>query len=348
MSAGGDVTADLRPFGFPLELDGDDRRVVVIGDLNGHDRLLGLLLEGTGLVDGRGAWIGGRTILVQLGDVVNRGDGSRAAMDRLIRLRVEARDVGGEVIWLLGNHEVMTALGHEAYVSADEYMEFATDAELARFHDRRTRYVYELLGEPDLPRRVGPIGGRIRAWEEDNAPGKQAFRAAMAEDGVYGRHLRGLPAAVRVGDAVFAHGGISPRWARLGIEGIAAEVRMEWDRKPVAYQSLDPNGVLRDPLSPVWNRVFCVSGAESVQRDLAAVLEALQVRRMVVGHTRTDSVGGELGRPLARHQGRVIMADVGIGEPGEPGAALVIEDDELRWWSPLRGWGRVCGGGATR
>ena len=47
--------------------------------------------------------------------------------------------------------EVMTALGHEAYVSADEYMEFAAPEAIDRFYTQRTRFVYELLGSPETP-----------------------------------------------------------------------------------------------------------------------------------------------------------------------------------------------------
>lgn len=325
---------------YPTQLDAVGR-VVVVGDLNGHDHLLAQLLHGTGLIDREGHWSGGSAVLVQLGDVVNRGSSARAAMDRLIGLRHEAREEGGEVIWVLGNHEVMTALGHEAYVAADEYLEFARPAEIARYHERRTRFVYELLGEPDVVRRVEPIGGRIRAWEEDHAPGKGAFRAAFGPKGDYGRVLRTLPAAVKIDDNVFVHGGISPRWAEEGIAGIQSAVARAWEAGPVGYQALDPGGVLRDPLSPVWNRVYCVSSAETVERDADEALERLGAQRMIVGHTRTESVGGAPGLPLLRQGGRVVMADVGIGEPGEPGSALVIEEGEVRWWSPVHGWGRL-------
>ena len=56
---------------------------------------------------------------------------------------------------------------------------------------------------------------------------------------------------------------------------------------------------------------------------------------MVVGHTRTDSVeSGRLGTPLVRQRGRLIMSDVGIGDPGEAGCALVVEKNRIECWSP--------------
>jgi hypothetical protein len=43
---------------------------------------------------------------VQLGDILDRGDGERQCMDLLFKLKEEAREAGGQVHVLLGNHEV--------------------------------------------------------------------------------------------------------------------------------------------------------------------------------------------------------------------------------------------------
>lgn len=312
-------------------------RLVVIGDLNGHLRLLERLMLGTGLVDDEGAWVGGQAVLIQMGDVVNRGSTSRAAMDRLLNLQTQARRAGGDVIWLLGNHEVMTALGHEAYVSADEYLEFASPDEVARFVDDRTRYVYELLGPPSVAQRVDPIAGLVQAWEESHAPGKEAFRAAFAVDGSYGEVIRRLPIAVRRGPLLFVHGGLGPIWAELGLDGLDMMTREAWARMPAGYQELEANGIFRDPLGPLWHRAFCMSDAPTVCEDALTALDTLDAARMVVGHTRTETVDGTTGVPLLRQGGRVLMTDVGMGEPGEPGSALVIENGQIDVWSPVDG-----------
>lgn len=319
-------------------------RLAVIGDLNGHDQLLEQLLFGVGLIDIDGAWSGGDAWLVQLGDVVNRGTSSRAALERLIALRSQARAAGGEVLMLLGNHEVMTALGHEAYVTADEYMEFAEPSEVERFLAERTRHIYELLGPPDEPRGVAPIAGQIRAWEESNAPGKEAFALGFSADGELGRFIRSLPVALRIGPLAFVHGGLSPHWAREGLDTLDALAVDEWARAaPHGYYALEPEGLFRDPLGPLWHRMFCVSSGAAATRDAWDVARVLGVERVVVGHTRTDSVpGGRSGWPLLRQQGRVLMTDVGIGEPGEPGAMLLVEDGEIDVWSPIHGRQTLC------
>ncbi len=320
----------------PYTLEQDlPARMVVIGDLNGQYNLLERYLTDLKLLRRNGTWAGGRTVLVQIGDIVNRGPGARASMDLVMRLRPQAREAGGEIVWLLGNHEVMSTLGHEAYVSADEYLEFASNDEVDHFFYERTRYIYELLGAPDVPSYVEPVGGKVKAWEEHNAPGKKAYRFAMGPDGIYGRYIRQLPIALRYGKLLLVHGGLSPQWAQLGLSGLAAASEEAWASRPKFYQELDPSGIFRDPLGPLWHRAYCVSNAHVVKEDAHEALNMVGCTQMLVGHTRTDSVeGGHPSVPLARQGGRVIMTDVGLGEPGEAGCALVVEKGRIEYWSP--------------
>ena len=310
-------------------------RTVVVGDLNGQVGLLRRLLLGLRLIRKDERWCGGRSVLVQMGDIPNRGGGARAAMDLLLRLREEARAAGGDVYWLLGNHEVMSTLRHEAYVWPDEYLEFATAEDIETFQLERTRYVYELLGPPEAVGVVEPVGGRLRAWEEANAPGRALYRALMGADGVYGRAIRSLPIAFTLGPLLFVHGGLSPSWAELGLDELAKRASDAWGARPEFYQELDPQGVFRDPLGPLWHRAYCVGNAKVVRDDLQETLKLLGASQMLVGHTRTDSVPeGSPSVPLVRHRGRLVMTDVGLGEPGEPGCALVIERGRIEMWTP--------------
>jgi hypothetical protein len=80
-------------------------RILAVGDVHGdYDRFVELLRAG-GAIDQENKWIGGKMHLVQTGDVIDRGPGSRQAMDLLKRLEREAGDAGGRVHPLIGNHE---------------------------------------------------------------------------------------------------------------------------------------------------------------------------------------------------------------------------------------------------
>jgi len=311
------------------------RRVVVVGDLNGQGALLLKMLRGLRLVTRDNHWSGGKTVLVQMGDLPNRGPAPRMAMDLLLNLQREARAAGGDVVWILGNHEVLSALGHEAYVTAEEYLEFATEEELETFYHERSRFQFQFLGTHRADGLVPPMGGPLRAWEEENAPGKTFYRHSMGPHGLHGRAIRSLPIAVRFGPLLFVHGGLTPRWAEHGLAGLDSLARETWASRPVAYDALDPHSILRDPLGPLWNRVYCLASAVRVGGDLQEALRIVGALRMIVGHTRTDAApGGITGRPLVRHGGRLIMSDVGLGEPGDSGAALVIERGRIDVWCP--------------
>src|SRR5208282_3857873 len=70
-------------------------------------------------------WTGGKTTLVQVGDVLDRGPKPREAMDLLMSLEKEAPQAGGRVVGLLGNHEMMNIMGDLRYVTAVNYASFA-------------------------------------------------------------------------------------------------------------------------------------------------------------------------------------------------------------------------------
>jgi hypothetical protein len=78
---------------------------VAVGDLHADLDACRKLLGAAGLVDGD-SWRGGRAILVQLGDVIDRGPESVATYDYLADLQTRARKGHGIVVRLLGNHEV--------------------------------------------------------------------------------------------------------------------------------------------------------------------------------------------------------------------------------------------------
>ena len=76
-----------------------------------------MLLQIAKLVDDESNWIGGTCHLVQLGDILDRGDSERSCIDLLFKLRKQAEEAGGKVHVLLGNHEVMNVALDFRYVT---------------------------------------------------------------------------------------------------------------------------------------------------------------------------------------------------------------------------------------
>jgi len=88
------------------------RRRVVVGDVHGELKALTQILVHAGLLSPEKTWRGGETILVQTGDVVDRGPHSRGAVSLLRHLQEEAAAAGGAVVRCCGNHELWLLQGY--------------------------------------------------------------------------------------------------------------------------------------------------------------------------------------------------------------------------------------------
>eukprot|EP00756_Hemistasia_phaeocysticola_P014661 Hpha_TRINITY_DN15350_c1_g1::TRINITY_DN15350_c1_g1_i1::g.88813::m.88813 len=95
------------------------RRVVAVGDLHGDFHNGVMTLRQAGVVDAKGNWSGGETLLIQMGDLADRGPEVCELYDLFTKLRRQAEDVGGEVVNLFGNHEMMNLQGNNKYTMSE-------------------------------------------------------------------------------------------------------------------------------------------------------------------------------------------------------------------------------------
>src|SRR5690606_3460367 len=125
------------------------------------------------------------------------------------------------------------------------------------------------------------------------------------------RMLAGRRVAVIVGDTVFAHAGPS---AGDDLEAINRATRC-W----LAGEGPAP-GLLADDDGPVWTRAYGGEAPDCAR--LAAALDALGARRMVVGHTiQPGGIGGAC-------EGRLWRIDVGMSRAyGGPIEVLELRGD---------------------
>ncbi|RME24699.1 MAG: metallophosphatase [Deltaproteobacteria bacterium] len=118
-----------RPVGTP-----PPGRVVAIGDLHADLDAALATLQLAGVADATGRWTGGTTVLVQTGDLTDRGPDSKEVIELLMSLRQQAADAGGRVVPLLGNHELMNMMGDWRYVTPQDIADFGSvDARRAAF-----------------------------------------------------------------------------------------------------------------------------------------------------------------------------------------------------------------------
>lgn len=127
------VNGSLRPITVsgnpPTFVSASGRRIVAVGDLHGDLSKTRRALEMAGVLssDGQDLWIGGETVLVQLGDILDRGEDEIAILSLLRSLDIQAKSTGGAVFQVNGNHETMNVEGDFRYVDPgafDECIDF--------------------------------------------------------------------------------------------------------------------------------------------------------------------------------------------------------------------------------
>lgn len=287
----------------PCEFENVER-VVAVGDVHGaYDRFIEIL-RAVAVVDARGRWVGGRTHLVQTGDVVDRGPDSRKVLDLLQQLERDAPKSGGRVHALVGNHEAMRLLGDARYIVPGEYAGFKTSDS-----DELRKQVVESL----------PADVREQVMRETPL-GRIEMLRAFGQNGAYGKFLRGLNAVVRINGVLFMHGGISPAVAPLPCADINARIRKELSVDLETTKKAPEATLAAGEEGPLWYRGLA-SEPESFAPRLDEILKAQHAAAIVIGHTvRTD------GRIAVRFGGKVFVIDTGM-QPAyvKTGAASALE-----------------------
>jgi hypothetical protein len=253
-------------------------RIVAVGDLHADFDAWRAIARDAGLIDARGRWTGGATVLVQMGDIPDRGPDSRSIVEDLMRLEREAVRAGGRVIVLVGNHEAMMLTGDMRYVSAGEIARFADRQSPARREAvwRANQASIEAFYRASDPA-MEPAAIR-KAWLQTMPLGKVELMAAWHPKGAIGRWVLDKPAVARVGETLFVHGGIGPAYLDWPLERLNAEVRAA-----LAAQDPAPDAIINDPDGPLWFRGY--AHPEGVEPLLAQVLERHGVKRKVIAHT---------------------------------------------------------------
>ena len=268
------------------------RRLVAVGDLHGDLGATRAVLRAAGAIDDKDAWIGGDLVVVQTGDQLDRGDDERAIVDLLDRLVEDAKKAGGALHVLNGNHEIMNVALDFRYVTEGGFKDFA-DVPFAPLADTKLQA---------LPAKAMPRG------------------AAFLPGGPYAKRMAQRHLTVIVGDTVFVHGGVLPKHARYGLGKMEKQVRA-W----MEGTAPSPPSIVTSEDGPIWTRRYSAAPDRDDCKILTEALDALSVKRMVVGHTV------QRGGISPGCDKKVWRIDVGLAAHyGGPSEALEITGDEVR------------------
>jgi hypothetical protein len=215
------------------------RRIVAIGDIHGSIDGVTSILKVTGLIDNSRKWTGGTTQLLQTGDYMDRGAGTRAVLDLLMDLESKAKNAGGRAFAVLGNHEVMNLVGETRDATPDIFATFA-DANSEKRREsawqdyaRLAEYKKE-KGEP-----VPSVYAQSKEqWLSARPRGFVEYKEALSAKGKYGAWLRGKPIVTEVDGNIFMHAGINPANPPEKIDDLNTQVRDEIRKMDRLVQTL--------------------------------------------------------------------------------------------------------------
>jgi hypothetical protein len=351
---------------FGLAMSPGQPRIVAVGDVHGDLNSFVAILKAAQILDGNGKWSGGKSILVQTGDVLDRGAQGRQSLDLLMQLEQQAFKQGGRVYPLLGNHEVMNLMGDLRYVPAEEYANFATpqsDKLLKQGYESFKQFRIRKAAEQKLP--APEFTPQMEEeWLKARPRGFLEHRDAYGPRGKYGKWLRKQNAVADVNHNIFLHGGISPKVSPITIQQINDRIHKELalfdqckkvmeEQKLIlpfftfnemidaAKQELDvrkkdetleaflglSSWLSVYPEGPLWFRGYAQWTDDELSAALPALLETYKAHRIIVGHTVMEK-----GDIRTRGSNAVIMIDTGMNRAfypeGRP-SALEIQGDKL-------------------
>ena len=233
------------------------KRIIAIGDIHGDYKATIMALKKAKLIDSKKKWIGGDTVVVQLGDQLDLGgrgelvkdeDSEFKIMNLFDKLHKQAKKQGGAVYSLIGNHELMNVLGDFTYTS---------ELGIKHFGSRKQRHDYFQAG------------------------GKIAIKMAKRRTVV-----------LRIGDWIFVHGGITSKIATnyklVEINTIMRNYLMGNKKlgstKAFKQLFLNTNSLL-------WTRKYSEDRVDC--KELQNTLKILGAKHMVVGHTPQNNINSK-------------------------------------------------------
>ncbi len=228
-------------------------KLFVVADMHGEYEILARALVAHRIVNAQLAWSFGRGHLVVLGDVLDRGPNHTEILWLLYELEAQARQAGGGVHLVLGNHETMVMRGDLRYLHpkySRSAIVLGVDS-YARLFDARSVLGQWLRSRPAvlrIGRRLYLHGGLSRALVE------RGYGLAAVNAGVRAALADAPPA------------------------GVSARERAEF---------------LMGPLGPLWYRGYFPEQADfptASAADIDAVLKHFDADTILVGHTIVPTI----------------------------------------------------------
>ena len=303
-------------------------RIIVIGDIHGDLEMCINTLTLAKVIDKDYKWCGGKTVIVQVGDQLDRCrfnnidnipcDNINATQndegnDWLIlryftKLHQQAQKVGGAVYSLLGNHELMNVNGDMRYVSYKGLQEFKN----FKYKNNNNEIVNYWINKNNKTNYFYVDGKTSRKWAFKPGNPVSEFLACT-------RHT-----AIIIGSNIFVHGGLLPSIVKkYNIKDLNNLMSLYLLNK-IKDQTHIHNDIFgANDESPLWNRTFGNIGKKKYtniseylkERDticptlLNPLKELYKVDKIFIGHTPLldDGIGSVCNK-------KIWLTDIGLSK----------------------------------
>jgi len=325
-------------------------KIIAVGDIHGDYKAFIEILNGTGLINNKLHWTGGKTHLVQIGDVMDRGDYAKEILDLLMKLEKEAEEAGGKVHMLIGNHEELNIAGlifnRGDEFTARQLVSFLPDG----YRKKQIKKFRKILGNNPAKKTDSDSfwdSDLIPFWEnmlnelktDRRHPARREYMYNFNK--IYGRWIVQRNAAIKINNIIFVHGGISEKFSKWGLKKINNRLRVELeDLRRAAMDFTRPfipgyqRQIVYNPNGPYWYRDFATMDQDAFKENVDRILNNLEAEYMVIAHTPRVIKTKE---DMQLFQGRVWIIDTGISEPyrkymGGRLSALIINSGKFDVW----------------
>ncbi len=288
-------------------------RIIAIGDVHGAAGAFVGILQRAGLIDAQRRWSGGKAVLVQTGDLTDRGAAVSETLDLLMALEKQAASAGGKVHMLLGNHEVMNMLGEMRDVAPETAASFGGEAAYLAAFAKDGRYGKWLRSKPIAVQIEGTAFMHAGINLEFTTESLDSLnRRVRREIDQWDAAVRLLHEKKLVGPAPLLIDVVNA--ARTEIDRLNAAIKEEKipdDAQRIAALVPPAANIQLSALfhgdGPMWYRGFSTWSDEEGTARMSAVLKQHRVRRFVTGHTPQPD-----GRITERFGGSLFLIDTGM------------------------------------
>ena len=246
-------------FKNPKSTTNTTSKIIAISDIEGNFNGFSSFLEKQNVIDSNFNWIFENGHLVLVGDFMDRGDNVIECLWLIYKLEKEAEKHGGQVHFILGNHEAMNFYGHLGYLN-DKYKAFAQQ------YSNNLNFEKEHLNIINDPRFI------------------------------LGNWLKSKNVIERINNTLFVHGGISPELLNeeLTIEQINKLARNNISKNLYGLSEKENQinrkaNLIMGRKGPMWYRGLLIDYKKHYKKmndnTYTKILNQFDVSKIVIGHT---------------------------------------------------------------